>query len=291
MTAQDRRRRRSVASEPLAGTRRPGRRAVPVPERRQRMHHRRWATRGAGKERQSVGNGRGAEIILPLAQCFFGSVLSGEYQSEGTNGKGCRGKRSGGGGGGMRKGECGMECEKGGRQGGRGGGRLAREGGREGGNGLRERNGYFERERAREREREHAFYFWQDGGEAARLYPARGGPSLPTLPGSGPARLERTAGPRPCYCDSDSCDNGASYACPTESRRLQPARARACMQARGAARGACRRQAVAGPLRPLWEGSACATAPPRSLAMGLVRGCSGQAWGPDPGEITALRLP
>ena len=92
--------------------------------------------------------------------------------------------------------------------------------------------------------------------------------------------------------DSDCCENGASYACPTETRRLQPAplRARhgACMPARAAARGARRLQAVAGPAP---EGSACATAPPRSIAMGLAGGLLGTAWGPGPGEITALRLP
>ena len=46
--------------------------------------------------------------------------------------------------------------------------------------------------------------------------------------------------------------------------------------------GGRRRQAVAGPAPPLWEGSACATAPPRSLAMGLVKGLLGTGLGSRP---------
>ena len=51
------------------------------------------------------------------------------------------------------------------------------------------------------------------------------------------------------------------------------------MPARAAARGARRLQAVAGPAP---EGSACATAPPRSIAMGLAGGLLGTGLGTRP---------
>ena len=105
------------------------------------------------------------------------------------------------------------------------------------------------------------------GGRRTRPCPARAG-SGPARASSGPARLEGTAGPRPCYCDSDSCENGASHACPTESRRPQPARARAYMPGRAAARGARRAHSP-------WD---------------WLGGCSGPAWGPGPGEITVAAL-